>query len=130
MKTEYVCYEFYLSEYNTDLTEDEFNKYIKTATAYIRRLTLRKSDCFTGEALKYATCAVIEAYRNFDKANPNGRVIASENNDGFSQSFNVDGTWEKARSDAAFAAAKLWLSGTGLLSRRAHCVHECRHHYI
>ena len=120
--TLYVDYDFYLQEYDDDITEDVFRKHIKEACAYIRRLTLRKSDTYTGEELKYATCAVIEAYKNIEAEFPNGKIVASENNDGFSQSFVTTGrSYEQVRNDKAYRAAKLWLSGTGLLSRRCVC---------
>lgn len=118
----YADYKFYLQEYGDDMTEDVFNKYIKEACAYIRRLTLKKSDTYTGEELKYATCAVIEAFRDIAKEYPNKKIVASENNDGFSQSYVTTGKgYEKVRNDRAYHAARTWLNGTGLLSRRCIC---------
>ena len=128
----YADYEFYISEYGTDMSENEFAKYIKPATQYIKRLTLQRSEDYTGEELKYAACAVAEAYWRFDTANPDGKIVSSENNDGFSQSF-VTGSksFDRQRADKAYGAAKTWLSGTGLLSRRVNnCADECRHNCL
>lgn len=133
----YADYDFCIQEYSQDISQEEFDKYILKASAYIRRLTLLKADSFEGEQLKYAACAVVEAYRDFDRTLVNGRLVSSENNDGYSVSYGDvsstsagEKTAEKMRDDKAYAAAKLWLSGTGLLSRRASHVNKCRYHGI
>lgn len=121
----YADYEFYISEYNHDMSEAEFAKYIKPATAYLKRLTLQKSETFTGEELKYAACAVAEAYWQIDKQYPDGKIVTREDNDGFSQSFATSSkSLDKQKDDMAYRSAKQWLSGTGLLSRR---VNSCDH---
>ena len=118
----YADYEFCLQECNCDITEEVFSKHIREATLYLKRLTLGKSETYTGEELKYAACAVVEAYQNIETEFPGGKIVASENNDGFSQSFVTTGrSYEQVRNDKAYRAAKLWLSGTGLLSRRCVC---------
>lgn len=122
----YADYEFYIQEYGQDMTEAEFAKHIKPASQYIKRLTLGRSEHFKGEELKYATCAVAEAYCKFEKENPGGKIVTSENNDGFSQSFAVSSkSFQKQKDDAGYNAARLWLSGTGLLSRRIKRANEC-----
>lgn len=123
----YACYDFYVQEYGRDMTEEEFNRYVKEASAYIRRITLKRSDDSCCEELKYATCAVAEAYCSFDKANPNGKIVTSEHNDGFSQSFASMGRGSigRLRDSAAYDACRKWLANTGLLSRRIRNGNQC-----
>lgn len=121
----YADYDFYVCEYGSEIPVDAFEKYAKEASAYIRYLTLKRSDNFNGEELKYATCAVAELYFNHEKTQINGRVITSENNDGYAVSYATSAEPEEAKRNAAYSAAKKWLSGTGLLRRGAKRVNKC-----
>ena len=121
----YVDYDFYINEYGSKIPADIFEKYAKEASAYIRYLTLKKSDDFNGEELKYATCAVAEAYFDFEKTQINGRTISSENNDGYAVTYATGADPEESKKKAAYSAAKKWLSGTGLLRRGAKRVNKC-----
>lgn len=121
----YADYNFYINEYGTDIPQEKFQKYAKEASAYIRRLTIGKSDGFEGDELKYATCAVAEAVYNFDKSCINGKIVSSENNDGYSVSYATGNDCHTERLNAEYLAARKWLAGTGLLSRRANRVNKC-----
>ena len=57
----YADYTFYVSEYRGNLTDEEFDKSVIPASAYVRRITFgRADDNMEMEEVKLATCAVCE----------------------------------------------------------------------
>lgn len=127
----YADYEFYVTEYrgNEDKIEN-FERAIVHASQYIRHVTLGRSDNYSGEELKYASCALVDAYLSAYKLSGDEystRQKKSENTDGYSVSYvteTIDGeSSEELFKRKAYPIAKQWLLGTGLLSRRVGCPH-------
>lgn len=130
----YADYEFYIEEHWGSSTEDEFNSAIIHVSQYIRYITLGKSDTYEGIELKYASCALVDAYISACKlsggSNSPGQK-KSENTDGYNVSYvtqTTDGeSTEELFKRKAYPIAKQWLLNTGLLNRRAGCIndHKC-----
>lgn len=121
----YADYQFYATEYHGREEEKDFNRSIIHASQYIRHITLGKSDSYSGEELKYASCALADAYVSACKLSGEKGSQGqkkSENTDGYSVSYvtqTVDGeTIEELFKRKAYPIARQWLLGTGLLSRR------------
>ena len=127
----YADYEFYVTEYRGNEGEIEnFERAIVHASQYIRHVTLGKSDNYSGEELKYASCALVDAYLSAYKLSGDEDAAGqkkSENTDGYSVSYvteTIDGeSSEELFKRKAYPIARQWLLGTGLLSRRVGCPH-------
>lgn len=120
----YADYDFYINEYRGKMHLELFEEAIIPATAYIKRATLGRSERSDKEEIKYAACAVCEAYNAVYKSGEEstGKTIKSENTDGYSityaQEF-ADGTnKENAFRSKASKLVSLYLDGTGLLNAR------------
>lgn len=128
----YADYEFYVTEYRGNEEKIEnFERAIIHASQYIRHVTLGRSDNYNGEELKYASCALADAYLSAYKlsgeTNSTGQK-KSENTDGYSVSYvtqTIDGeSSEELFKRKAHPIVRQWLLGTGLLSRRVGCPHD------
>lgn len=117
----YADYTFYVSEYRGNLTDEEFDKSVIPASAYVRRITFgRADDNMEMEEVKLATCAVCELLANDEKARSKhlGRAVTSENTDGYSVSYESGGNGETADdllTRKIFNTLELYLMPTGLL---------------
>lgn len=127
----YADYQFYIEEYNGDVTENEFKSAIIHASQYIRYISLGKSDSYSGEELKYASCALADAYISAYKlsgGNSSPGQKKSEDTDGYRVSYvtqTIDGeSVETLFKRKAYPLAKQWLLNTGLLCRRAGCSND------
>lgn len=135
----YVDYRFYIEEYcgSDSVSANAFGKAAIEACQYIRYLTLGRSDNYVGIEVKYAACAVIEAYVDVyseslgtsENIHKSDRKIKNENTDGYSVTYlseSTDGeTREALFAKKAYPLAKKWLLPTGLLNRK---VGGCRDH--
>lgn len=119
----YTDYAFYVEKYGgKEIKEEDFTAASLQATQYIKCITLGRSEKHTGEELQYATCAVAEAYNSaFNQAQNGGVGKRSENTDGYSVSYVVQGkdgeSQEELFKRKAYESAKHWLANTGLLQR-------------
>lgn len=117
----YADYTFYVSEYRGNLTDEEFDKSVIPASAYVRRITFgRADDNLEMEEVKLATCAVCDLIANDEKVRSEhlGRAVTSENTDGYSVSYESGGNGETADEllgRKIFDTLKLYLMPTGLL---------------
>lgn len=117
----YADYTFYVSEYMGNLTDEEFDKSVIPASAYVRRITFgRADDNLEMEEVKLATCAVCDLIANDEKVRSEhlGRAVTSENTDGYSVSYESGGNGETADEllgRKIFDTLKLYLMPTGLL---------------
>lgn len=117
----YADYTFYVSEYRGNLTDEEFDKSVIPASAYVRRITFgRADDNMEMEEVKLATCAVCDLIANDEKVRSEhlGRVVASENTDGYSVSYESGGnggTADELLGRKIFDTLELYLMPTGLL---------------
>ncbi len=118
----YADYDFYKSVYHGGLKEEEFNRYVIKASAYVRRITFRRADAYAeGDEIKLSCCAVCDIYADDEKrrAEYKGRNITSEKNDGLSITFAQEQregeTSEELLYRKAYKAAEIFLAGKGLL---------------
>lgn len=117
----YADYEFYTTTYKGDLPKEEFEKSIMKASVYVRRITFgRADDNMEMEEVKLATCAVCDLIANDEKVRSkhSGRVVTSENTDGYSVSYESGGNGETADEllgRKIFDTLELYLMPTGLL---------------
>lgn len=117
----YADYEYYISAYKGNLAEEEFEKSIMKASAYVRRVTFgRADDNMEMEEVKLATCSVCELLANDEKVRSKhlGRVVTSENTDGYSVSYESGGnggTADELLSRKISDTLELYLMPTGLL---------------
>lgn len=115
----YADYQFYKEKGSGKLEEDEFNRYVLDASFFLRQITLAKSDKTTRDELKYAVCGIVDMYKEEREKYAEG-VVKSENNDGYSVSFQTelkDGeVLEDLLDRKALRIARQYLLMTGLLS--------------
>lgn len=117
----YADYEYYISTYKGNLAEEEFEKSIMKASAYVRRITFgRADDNMELEEVKLAACAVCDLIANDEKVRGkhSGRAITSENTDGYSVTYESGGNGETADDllcKKMHNTAALFLDPTGLL---------------
>ncbi len=128
----YADYEFYKNAYGGGMDEELFAPLLVRASQYIRYVTMNRSEQYEGDEVKYAVCEVADVYGRFDTKL--GRMIRSENTDGYSVAYAAEGTTretaEQTRDRKALQAARKWLLPVGLLDRRIECRRErCRHDY-
>lgn len=118
----YADYDFYKSDYRGNMTEDEFNRHIIKASAYVRRITFGRADANAeNDEIKLSACAVCDVFAADEKrrAEHQGQNILSENNDGYSVSFAQEQyageTSEELLYRKAYKAAEIFLIDKGLL---------------
>lgn len=102
-------YTYYVRHFNGGLSEEEFNKALPRASAYVNALIFGRNvpDAYA-ENVMSAVCAVVD---EIDATS--GGVVASASNDGYSETYAVNRTAEQRLYDAAY----LYLASTGLLFR-------------
>lgn len=117
----YTTYAYYISTYRGNLTEEEFEKSIVQATAYVRRITFgRAEQNMELDEVKLATCAICDLLANDEKARSqhSGRTVVSENTDGYSVTYESGGNEDTADdllNRKIYKTAELYLEPTGLL---------------
>lgn len=117
----YADYEYYTTTYKGNLTKEEFEKSIAKASAYVRRITFGLADENKElDEVKIAACAVCDLIANDEKVRSkhSGRVVTSENTDGYSVSYESGGNGETADDllgRKIFDTLELYLMPTGLL---------------
>lgn len=119
----YADYDFYVSEYRGEISQDAFDGVIVKACAHVRRITFGRADQHVDdENVKLAVCAACDAIASFDARRKlhNGANIVSENTDGYSVSYaneQASGeTTEGVISRKVYHAAEVFLLPTGLLN--------------
>lgn len=93
----YADYEYYTTTYKGSLSKEEFGKFITKSSAYVRRITFgRADDNIEMEEVRLAACAVCDLIANDEKVRSkhSGRVVTSENTDGYSVSYESGGNGE------------------------------------
>ena len=114
----YADYEYYLNSFQGDkLEKSEFNKFVKSASEHVRRLTFGRANLNVDNNVKDATCAICEVLADIEKKTINGQFVSSENNDGYSVSYAVgDKSVDDVLLRAINTAVTTYLGDTGLLS--------------
>lgn len=112
----YATYDYYQNIYCGTMTEDEFRRHIRSASAYLDQITFGRVGALAeGDPLQSrvadACCAVAEA----SLLNQRGGNVVSESNDGISKTY--AGVGQKTDMQRMYESAALYLSGTGLLYR-------------
>lgn len=115
----YADYQFYTDEYYGVMPEIDFPRYALRASAYLDYITDGRSKTYADDAekLKFACCAVADAYKLNDEGGPTTSL--SFNTDGYSEnrSYAAGITNTKNEDKRLYDAAKIYLADTGLLSR-------------
>ena len=117
----YADYEYYPTTYKGSLSQEEFEKSIMKSSAYVRRITFGRADENKElDEVKLAACAVCDLIANDEKVRSkhSGRVVTSENTDGYSVSYESGGNGETADDllgRKIFDTLELYLMPTGLL---------------
>lgn len=118
----YATYEYYTDAYfGKALTEKEFPKYAKRASAEIDHVTFGRISKMTNDeipdAVRDAMCDVAEKLHWYDST-AGGGSIASENTDGYSVSYRDMGS-STFQNREIRAAIRTYLANTGLMFRGA-----------
>ena len=117
----YADYEYYTTTYKGSLSKEEFEKAIMKSSAFVRRITFGRADENKElDEVKLAACAVCDLIANDEKVRSkhSGRVVTSENTDGYSVSYESGGNGETADDllgRKIFDTLELYLMPTGLL---------------
>lgn len=130
----YVDFAYYSEDYaGRVIPEESFENYAVSASKYIDYITMYKVQSGSViDAVKDAVCAVAEVY--FTEGQKPDREIKSENTDGYSVSYVVEGKDGQSRDVAArkkaYRAAYPYLAFTGLLNRRVTNDYQCGHNHL
>lgn len=118
----YADYNFYSNVYSGKIDRSAFHQLIIKATACVRKITFGRADeNLELEEVKLAACAVCDVYAASEKnlQKHNGKMVASENTDGYSVSYVQEQTSgetaEELLNRKAYKAAEMFLDSTGLL---------------
>lgn len=113
----YASYNYYIGEYKGSLSEEEFNRFSRKASAYIDTITFnRASGAMSGifaDRIKEACCGIVDVMMK----NENGGGVASETNDGISVTYVSAGDEKKSPEQRLYAEALTYLGTTGLMYR-------------
>lgn len=115
----YASFKYYIQEYGgTALTEQDFKKYARRASAEIDHVTfgrlLDMPEDQIPDAVFAAVCDIAEKLHHFETAD--GSSIASINNDGYSVSLRDTGT-ANTRKKEVRSIIRTYLANTGLMYR-------------
>lgn len=92
---QYSTYNFYISQYGGEmLTEFQFNKAARKASAYIDKITYDRARTYTEteeHELQMCVCEMAEAIKQHDDSLVDGKLISSVSNQGYSESYVVRG---------------------------------------
>ena len=112
----YADFEYYKDTYCGKMTEEEFDRFSRQASAYLDFITFDRIPAVTDEAImakvKDACCALAETCL----LNEQGGGIASETNDGISVTY-VNGSGSKTDEQRLKQTALIYLGHTGLMYR-------------
>lgn len=119
----YADYEFYTNNAKGKLEQNVFEKEAVEASAFLRYITLGKSDSSDLKELKYATCAIAEMYAKEKSRYESGAsAVKSENTDGYTVTYATemkDGeSLDDLLSKKAMVIARKHLATTNLLNRK------------
>lgn len=122
----YADYQYYTDEYcGTKLTENEFPKYAKRASAEIVHATFGRLEKLETsqitDAIKDCMCDVAEKMKYFETSA--GAEVASENNDGYSVSYR-DTSGAAYQQHEILVTIRTYLAITGYMYRGWHKKHD------
>lgn len=111
----YADFSYYQNTYHGTMSEADFNRLSRQASAYLDRVTFGRIDAKISGSYKImdACCAVADAYL----LNEHGGGVASETNDGISVDYVAGISNTKTDDQRLREAVSLHLGGTGLLYR-------------
>lgn len=119
----YADYAYYSGTYQgTAISEDAFAALVRRASLVIDEITFNRlnSGWTVTDAVRMATCAVAEALKQYEAAEQSAVSAAglnSENNDGYSISYQDAKTVRAAIDSTKLEAARPYLIYTGLMDR-------------
>lgn len=115
----YATYDYYTNDYfGTALTEKEFPKYARRASAEMDHVTFGRLSKLSEEeitdSIRDCMCDVAERMHHFETSK--GSDLASENNDGYSVSYRDTGNTDTQKHEI-HATIRTYLAVTGLMYR-------------
>ena len=110
----YATYDYYQNVYCGAMSQDDFRRHVRSASAYLDQITFGRVGALQDEdplqcKVSDACCAVAEAYRRNEEGG-----VTSETNGDHSVTISRD---SKSDSRRLYDAAALYLGNTGLLYR-------------
>lgn len=113
--TKYCDYEFYSKEYNGTMAEEDFNREVLKASAYVDMVTMNRITTSVlnkySDQIKLATCAACDVYFTAEKGEVSSETVGS-----WSVSYGTSGiTTQQKLQDSV----EDYLLMTGLLYRGA-----------
>ena len=125
-------YVYYLSTYNGTIIADEdiFKKFVVDANSYINMIVRRSANTEEEEnLLKYCVCKVADLLcQDMEvRAGYSGRIIKSENTDGYSVSFSDAGS--ETIQARIYNTIRRYLAGTRLVYQGVGCCADKCCHY-
>lgn len=112
----YCDYDYYVNEYQGTMSEEDFNREVLKASAYINQITLGRINEITlakySEEIKLATCAACDCIY----VDSTGGEVTSESVGSWSRSYGGSG---KTSQQKLYDSAETYLLMTGLLYRGA-----------
>lgn len=122
-------YIFYVEKYGGTVIpdEDSFKQPVSEAEMYLKQVVRKEPDENDVEVVKMCLCKLSDLlYRDEMRINvETGRVIHSENTDGYSVTYESEMPLEKR----IYGIIRRYLSGTGLLYAGVRkCADKCRYH--
>lgn len=114
--TKYCDYEFYSKEYNGTMAEEDFNREVLKASAYVDMVTMNRITTSVlnkySDQIKLATCAACDVYFTAEK----GGEVTSETVGSWSVSYGTSGMTAQQKLQES---VENYLVMTGLLYRGA-----------
>ena len=119
----YATYDYYLDSYGSDsIPEEIFPRLIRKASAYIDTFTfgrITEGNVNSFPSLSACACEMAEMIFFFYDKDGRGKVVKSENTDGYSVTYATDGeesqSYEERLMKKLYAIAKVYLINTGLM---------------
>lgn len=119
----YATYDYYLDSYGSNsIPEEIFHRLIRKASAYIDNFTfgrINKGNVDSFPSLPACACEMAEIIFFFYGEDGRGKVVKSENTDGYSVTYEIDGEegqlHEERLVKKLYAIAKVYLLNTGLM---------------
>lgn len=109
----YVDYTYYVSEYGGTLPEEEFNKQVVKASAYINYITMGRINnaalAMFADEIKMATCSVLEEYHGTSHGELSSQTVGP-----WTRVYKASG---KTADEKLRDAAEHYLLFTGLMYR-------------
>lgn len=96
-------YKYYVETYRGTMGEDDFNKCILAASAYLNKITFGRIETHINDLsqdIKHLACLCADEVKALSDSKVDGKIVSSISNDGYSVSFADAG--QASRQDEAY----------------------------